>query len=157
MTLIQPPPTGYHGLTLSWQGGALSAPPWQNQLLCFRDGLSRCSLMMTIHVSMYIWRFLSLLDQKLPRKLFWSSICEPRVILKSSKWTIFLFLKLHKTCDELVNGFIASANMIFNATRCLARAFHIFTYVPLSDQNEETREIHVKYTWNTHGSNVGIV
>ena len=47
-------------------------------------------------------------------------------------------------CDELENGFIAHANMIFNAAICLACVFHIFTYVPLSDKNVETREIHVK-------------
>ena len=42
------------------------------------------------------------------------------------------------------NGFIAHANMIFNAAMCLACVFHIFTYRPLSDKNVETREIHVK-------------
>ena len=54
------------------------------------------------------------------------------------KLTYFLFLKLHKACDELENGFIAHANMIFNAAMCLACIFHVFTYVP-----------NVWYTWNT--------
>ena len=47
-------------------------------------------------------------------------------------------------CYEFENGFIAYANIIFNATRYLAYVFHIFSYVSLSDQYEETREIHVK-------------